>query len=191
MYYTFYCIGVCHLWVIGASQQSKVQTWDHIINQHEKNKIYRNLQEMLVKTTLKAENDGYLSRSGKDIVEYSVFRRIVAVKRRPQLWKYMKAFCLDLPAAWKTQYCVTLNVMISFQGCDGIELLDWLFDQNEGILRHEESGRHGNHHIWPIQDPNVCGTEGSRLPFIHVTNSCLLRVDSIIPWHTLWLLEGF
>ncbi|KAM8744695.1 cyclic AMP-responsive element-binding protein 3-like protein 3-A [Acanthopagrus schlegelii] len=41
------------------------------------------------------------------------------------------------------------------QGCDGIELLDWLFDQNEGILRHEESGRHGNHHIWPIQDPNM------------------------------------
>lgn len=56
-------------------------------------------KEMLVKTTLKAENDRYLSRSGKDIVEYSVFRRIVAVKRRPQLWKYMKAFCLDLPAA--------------------------------------------------------------------------------------------
>ncbi|XP_076583306.1 cyclic AMP-responsive element-binding protein 3-like protein 3-A [Chaetodon auriga] len=40
------------------------------------------------------------------------------------------------------------------QGCDGIELLDWLFDQNEGILRHEETGRHGNHHSWPIQEPN-------------------------------------
>lgn len=51
--------------------------------------------------------------------------------------------------------CVTLNVMISFQGCDGIELLDWLFDQNDGILRHEETQRHGNHHTWPIQDPNV------------------------------------
>uniref|UniRef100_UPI0037E72A40 cyclic AMP-responsive element-binding protein 3-like protein 3-A n=1 Tax=Semicossyphus pulcher TaxID=241346 RepID=UPI0037E72A40 len=41
------------------------------------------------------------------------------------------------------------------QGCDGIELLDWLFDQNDGILRHEESGRHGNHHTWPIQEPNM------------------------------------
>ncbi|XP_060889433.1 cyclic AMP-responsive element-binding protein 3-like protein 3-A [Labrus mixtus] len=41
------------------------------------------------------------------------------------------------------------------QGCDGIELLDWLFDQNEGILRHEEAGCHGNHQTWPIQDPNM------------------------------------
>ncbi|KAM9357569.1 cyclic AMP-responsive element-binding protein 3-like protein 3-A [Symphorus nematophorus] len=41
------------------------------------------------------------------------------------------------------------------EGCDGIELLDWLFDQNDGILRHEESGRHGNQHNWPIQDPNM------------------------------------
>lgn len=41
------------------------------------------------------------------------------------------------------------------QDCDGIELLDWLFDKNDGILRHEEAGRHGNHHTWPIQDPNM------------------------------------
>ncbi|KAM7388425.1 hypothetical protein PAMP_024599 [Pampus punctatissimus] len=41
------------------------------------------------------------------------------------------------------------------QGCDGIELLDWLFDQNDGILRHEEPGHHGNHQTWPIQDPNM------------------------------------
>nr|XP_040041204.1 cyclic AMP-responsive element-binding protein 3-like protein 3-A [Gasterosteus aculeatus aculeatus] len=41
------------------------------------------------------------------------------------------------------------------EGCDGIELLDWLFDQNEGILRHEETGRHGNHHAWPVQDPSM------------------------------------
>uniref|UniRef100_A0A8C9YUM1 cAMP responsive element binding protein 3-like 3a n=1 Tax=Sander lucioperca TaxID=283035 RepID=A0A8C9YUM1_SANLU len=41
------------------------------------------------------------------------------------------------------------------QGWDGIELLDWLFDQNDGILRHEETGRHGNHHTWPVQDPNM------------------------------------
>lgn len=53
---------------------------------------------------------------------------------------------------------LTLNVMIPIQDCDGIELLDWLFDQNDGILRHEEPGRHGNHHAWPTQDPNVCMT---------------------------------
>ncbi|XP_023144859.1 cyclic AMP-responsive element-binding protein 3-like protein 3-A isoform X1 [Amphiprion ocellaris] len=40
------------------------------------------------------------------------------------------------------------------QGCDGTELLDWLFDQNEGILRHVETGHHSNHHSWPIQNPN-------------------------------------
>lgn len=48
-----------------------------------------------------------------------------------------------------------LNVTISFQDCDGIELLDWLFDQNDGILRLEGTGRHGNHHTWPAQDPNM------------------------------------
>lgn len=46
------------------------------------------------------------------------------------------------------------------QGCDGIELLDWLFDQDDGILRHEETGRHGNHHTWPIQDPNMLQPAG-------------------------------
>uniref|UniRef100_A0A8C6SZK4 cAMP responsive element binding protein 3-like 3a n=1 Tax=Neogobius melanostomus TaxID=47308 RepID=A0A8C6SZK4_9GOBI len=43
----------------------------------------------------------------------------------------------------------------SSRGCDGIELLDWLFDQNEGILRHEGTGQHGNHNIWPAQDPSM------------------------------------
>ncbi|CAB1331449.1 unnamed protein product [Coregonus sp. 'balchen'] len=42
----------------------------------------------------------------------------------------------------------------SDQGCDGIELLDLLFDQNDGILRHEEMGDHDNH-AWPIHEPNV------------------------------------
>ncbi|KAL6107733.1 creb3l3 [Pungitius sinensis] len=41
------------------------------------------------------------------------------------------------------------------EGGDGIELLDWLFDQNEGILRHEEAGRHGNRLTWPLQDPTM------------------------------------
>lgn len=55
-----------------------------------------------------------------------------------------------------------------FQGCDGTELLDWLFDpndgtgklewlfdQNDGSIRQEETGHHGNHQTWPIHDPNV------------------------------------
>ncbi|XP_029285906.1 cyclic AMP-responsive element-binding protein 3-like protein 3-A [Cottoperca gobio] len=41
------------------------------------------------------------------------------------------------------------------QNCDGIELLDWLFDQKDGILRHVETGRHGNHHTWPVQDADM------------------------------------
>ncbi|KAM9762847.1 cyclic AMP-responsive element-binding protein 3-like protein 3-A isoform 2-T2 [Menidia menidia] len=42
------------------------------------------------------------------------------------------------------------------QGCDCTDLLDWLFDKNDGILRHEETGHHGNQHNWPYQEPNVC-----------------------------------
>ncbi|XP_068599622.1 cyclic AMP-responsive element-binding protein 3-like protein 3-A [Brachionichthys hirsutus] len=54
------------------------------------------------------------------------------------------------------------------QGCDGIELLDWLFDRNEGTdklewliaqnncnFHHGETGHHGNHQTWPIQDSNM------------------------------------
>ncbi|XP_029356663.1 cyclic AMP-responsive element-binding protein 3-like protein 3-A [Echeneis naucrates] len=40
------------------------------------------------------------------------------------------------------------------QGCDGIELLDWLFDQNDGILRHEEPECRDAHHTWPVHDLN-------------------------------------
>ncbi|CAL8268512.1 unnamed protein product [Arctogadus glacialis] len=43
----------------------------------------------------------------------------------------------------------------SDQGADGVEWLDWLFDQNEGILRHEEPGNHGNQFAWLTQDTNV------------------------------------
>uniref|UniRef100_A0A667WN76 cAMP responsive element binding protein 3-like 3a n=1 Tax=Myripristis murdjan TaxID=586833 RepID=A0A667WN76_9TELE len=50
---------------------------------------------------------------------------------------------------------MVLKGLISFQGCDEIELLDWLFDQNNGMLPHEQTGNHGNHHTWPIQDPNM------------------------------------
>ncbi|KAL7855027.1 hypothetical protein SRHO_G00172170 [Serrasalmus rhombeus] len=42
----------------------------------------------------------------------------------------------------------------SEQACDGIELLDLLFDKNDGILRHEEMMHH-NEQPWPVQDPNM------------------------------------
>ncbi|KAM9797756.1 cyclic AMP-responsive element-binding protein 3-like protein 3-A isoform 1-T1 [Syngnathus typhle] len=42
------------------------------------------------------------------------------------------------------------------QAYDGMELLDWLFDQNDGILRHEEAGQQCNRqHHWPEQEPNM------------------------------------
>ncbi|KAK2907722.1 hypothetical protein Q8A73_008795 [Channa argus] len=41
------------------------------------------------------------------------------------------------------------------QGCDCTELLNWLFDQNDGILRHEDTGHRGTPPNWPIQDPNM------------------------------------
>ncbi|XP_074525050.1 cyclic AMP-responsive element-binding protein 3-like protein 3-A [Halichoeres trimaculatus] len=70
------------------------------------------------------------------------------------------------------------------QGCDGIELLDWLFDQNDGILRHEEPGHHGNHHTWPIQDPNVCETPAEQAgeDFINALLSGSESVTGSPPW---------
>lgn len=62
------------------------------------------------------------------------------------------------------------NVMTSLQGCDGLELLDWLFDQNNGILRHEEPEQH----TWPIQDPNVCETVMSSFSHFLVGVLCML-----------------
>ncbi|CAL8253979.1 unnamed protein product [Merluccius merluccius] len=43
----------------------------------------------------------------------------------------------------------------SDQGTDGIEWLDWLFDQNDGILRQEEPGNLVNQLTWPFQDLNM------------------------------------
>uniref|UniRef100_A0A672HNT1 cAMP responsive element binding protein 3-like 3a n=1 Tax=Salarias fasciatus TaxID=181472 RepID=A0A672HNT1_SALFA len=43
----------------------------------------------------------------------------------------------------------------SDQGCDCAELLDWLFDQNDGILRHEEAAHRGSLHNYLVQDPNM------------------------------------
>ncbi|XP_005795778.1 cyclic AMP-responsive element-binding protein 3-like protein 3-A [Xiphophorus maculatus] len=41
------------------------------------------------------------------------------------------------------------------QGADCSELLDWLFDKNDGILRHEEMGQHGIPPRMPFQEPNM------------------------------------
>ncbi|XP_019751984.1 cyclic AMP-responsive element-binding protein 3-like protein 3-B isoform X3 [Hippocampus comes] len=41
------------------------------------------------------------------------------------------------------------------QTYDGTELLDWLFDHTDGILRYEEAGQQGHQqHHWPVQEPN-------------------------------------
>ncbi|XP_008336796.1 cyclic AMP-responsive element-binding protein 3-like protein 3-A isoform X2 [Cynoglossus semilaevis] len=41
------------------------------------------------------------------------------------------------------------------QGCGDMELLDWLFDQKDGILRNEETQHHDNHHTWTVQETNI------------------------------------
>ncbi|NP_001018509.2 cyclic AMP-responsive element-binding protein 3-like protein 3-A [Danio rerio] len=45
----------------------------------------------------------------------------------------------------------------SDQGGDGIELLDLLFDKNDGILRYENMGQQNNQ-LWPVQDPHMMMT---------------------------------
>lgn len=94
------------------------------------------------------------------MVQYSVFRggsrRITGSESAVPSCGRVQSF-----SYWSQSVVVlSLRVMISFQICDGIELLDWLFDQNDGILRHMETGHHGNHHTWPTQDTNVCETAG-------------------------------
>lgn len=42
----------------------------------------------------------------------------------------------------------------SDQGGEGLELLDLLFDKNDGILRHETMGPQSNQ-LWPVQDPHM------------------------------------
>ncbi|XP_035271561.1 cyclic AMP-responsive element-binding protein 3-like protein 3-A isoform X1 [Anguilla anguilla] len=42
----------------------------------------------------------------------------------------------------------------SEQGCGGMDLLDLLFDQTDGILRNEELGHHGNQ-AWPIPERGI------------------------------------
>ncbi|RXN31085.1 cyclic AMP-responsive element-binding 3 3-A [Labeo rohita] len=42
----------------------------------------------------------------------------------------------------------------SDQGGEGLELLDLLFDKNDGILRHETMGPQSDQ-LWPVQDPQM------------------------------------
>uniref|UniRef100_A0A3P9K2V7 cAMP responsive element binding protein 3-like 3a n=1 Tax=Oryzias latipes TaxID=8090 RepID=A0A3P9K2V7_ORYLA len=74
--------------------------------------------------------------------------------------------------------------IISFQGCDCSELLDWLFDKNSGILRHEETGNHGNNQSWPFQGPNMLQpAEQADEDFL---NALLSGGDSVAASSPLW-----
>lgn len=85
-------------------------------------------------------------------------------------WNLWNLYCLVVFGSklGQTKHFVSL---ISFQECDGTELLDWLFDQNDGTVKlewlfdpnngnpfHERTRNHGNNHTWPTLDPNVCET---------------------------------
>lgn len=73
----------------------------------------------------------------------------------------------------------------SDQGTDGMEWLDWLFDQNEGILRHEEPGNHGNQLTWLIQDLNVHMLQPTEPADNDFLNALLSRGESV-PGSPLW-----
>lgn len=69
------------------------------------------------------------------------------------------------------------------QACEGLELLDWLFDHDEGILRHEETGHHGNHNPWPAQDPSMLQPSNqSSEDFL----TALLSGSDSVPGSPLW-----
>lgn len=81
-------------------------------------------------------------------------------------YEVYETFILLLPLLLDERENIVCDIKFSFQGCDDVELLDWLFDQNDGAeklewlfdqnngnFRHEETGHHGNHRPWPIQDP--------------------------------------
>lgn len=69
------------------------------------------------------------------------------------------------------------------QGCDGIELLDWLFDQNDGILCHEETDHHGNPNIWPGQEQAIMqSSDQANDDFLNA----LLSGNDSVPGSPLW-----
>ncbi|XP_034036141.1 cyclic AMP-responsive element-binding protein 3-like protein 3-A [Thalassophryne amazonica] len=69
------------------------------------------------------------------------------------------------------------------QGCDGTELLDWLFDRNNGKFHHELTGRHGSDHTWPTQEPNML--QAPEQPDDDFLNVLLSGRDSV-PGSPLW-----
>lgn len=80
---------------------------------------------------------------------------------------------------------LTMQNGMSFQGCDDTELIEWLFDQNNGGERlewlfdqnagghgHQAAGHHGNHHTWMPQEPNVRESERKRKIHLIVFPQC-------------------
>ncbi|XP_067272033.1 cyclic AMP-responsive element-binding protein 3-like protein 3-A [Pseudorasbora parva] len=55
----------------------------------------------------------------------------------------------------------------SDQGGEGLELLDLLFDKNEGILRHENMGQ-PNNQLWPVQDHHMMMPAEGNEDFLNV-----------------------
>ncbi|KAI5101032.1 cyclic AMP-responsive element-binding protein 3-like protein 3-A [Silurus meridionalis] len=69
----------------------------------------------------------------------------------------------------------------SEQACDGIELLDLLFDKNDGILSHENMA-HRDDQPWLIQEPNMLMKAQGTEDFF---NTLLTGMDSVSgspPW---------
>ncbi|XP_051979520.1 cyclic AMP-responsive element-binding protein 3-like protein 3-A [Xyrauchen texanus] len=61
--------------------------------------------------------------------------------------------------------------LFSDQGCESLELLDLLFDKNDGILRHEDMGQQNQ--LWPVQDPHIMiPTHGSEDFFNTLLGGC-------------------
>ncbi|KAJ8383565.1 hypothetical protein AAFF_G00219450 [Aldrovandia affinis] len=62
-----------------------------------------------------------------------------------------------------------------------MELLDLLFDQTDGILRHEELGRHGNQ-LWPIPEQGVPMAANATDDFLNVLLQGADSVPGARPW---------
>ncbi|KAL4658932.1 cyclic AMP-responsive element-binding protein 3-like protein 3-B isoform X1 [Arapaima gigas] len=69
----------------------------------------------------------------------------------------------------------------SDKDCNGIELLDLLFDQTDGILRHEELGCHGNQ-PWPITEHCMPSIAGGSDDFLNVLLSSCDSVSESARW---------
>ncbi|XP_036411372.1 cyclic AMP-responsive element-binding protein 3-like protein 3-A [Megalops cyprinoides] len=67
------------------------------------------------------------------------------------------------------------------QGCDGIELLDLLFDQTDGILRHEQLGRNASQ-PWPVSEHGILSPADGTDDFLNV----LLSGNESVSGSPLW-----